>query len=49
MLLDERESSALPAAFTEVSMSICACAQIDDQPNIAAELIWLRVFQRTWN
>jgi hypothetical protein len=27
MLLDERESSALLAAFTEVSTSICAYAQ----------------------
>jgi hypothetical protein len=37
MLLDERESSALLAAFTQVPTQIRACARICDQPNIAAE------------
>jgi hypothetical protein len=37
MLLDERESSALFAAFTKVSTPICAYAQIDDPLNIPAE------------
>jgi hypothetical protein len=49
MLLDERESSAVFAAFTEVSTQICAFAQIDDPLNIPGEWTRPRVFQRTWH